>query len=116
MTFEEVVENTDEYIGRQVTVSAEVDEVVVPQGAFSLGGEVEAQELIALPTQSAQVPEDAIGESTVVRVQGSVTRVDQDLGEEEDLVYEMNEDELLADYDGVPAIVASQIEVVDSAE
>lgn len=116
MTFEEVLSNTEAYVGQQVTVSAEVDEVVVTPGAFALGGEIDDDELYVLPTTEAEVPSEDIDEDTTVRVQGRVEMVDTELFLEEDVLFE-DDDAFDADrFDGSPAVVASQIEVIEDPQ
>lgn len=114
VTFEQVLSNPEAYAGQQVTVLAGVDEVVASPGAFTLGGEIDGDELYVLPTTEAKVPGDDIDEDTVVRVQGRVETVDDDLLEEDELLVE---DVAAFDdgrLDGSTAIVASQVEAIDN--
>lgn len=116
VTFEEVLSNTEAYVGQQVTVSAGVDEVVVAPGAFTLGGELDDDELYVLPTTEAEVPSEDIDEDTTVRVQGRVEMVDTELFDDEDFLFE-DDDAFDADrFDGSPAVVASQIEVIEDPQ
>lgn len=117
VTFSEVLEDPDRYVGEQVTVSAGVDEVVTIPGAFTLGGELDDDELIVMPTVDAEVPTARIDEDAVVRVQGEVTRVDTDLYDDNDLLFEEDDEfDIDAYEDDAPAIIASQIEVLDEDE
>lgn len=114
VTFEQVLSNTDAYAGRQIMVLAGVGQVAVAPGAFTLGEEVGDDDLYVLPTTEAKLPSDDIDEDSVVRVHGRVEIVDGDLLEEEEFIIEnvagFDEERL----DGSPAVVASQIEVIDN--
>lgn len=117
VTFNEVLSNTEPYLGKTVAVSAEVDEVIGTPGAFTLGGEVDDDELIVLPTADAEVPQADIDEDTAVRVQGRVVEVNSALTDDEDLLFEEEGDfALLDDYDGKPGIVASSVKVINDPQ
>ncbi len=74
--------------------------------------------IVVVPTSQAKVPHEDIGESTVIRVQGTVQRFDTHLIEKEDFFFEQEDADAfdLQEFEGSPAIAVSEITVVESPE
>lgn len=141
-TLAQVLRHTDEFLGQEVAVTGEVQEVVVDPGVFTLGaeedvvlgregrpgqkegealeqeeqavGEDEGEErLVVLARSGVEVGRGELAPGEIVRVEGTVTRVSRDVGEEAELLVGEDAgeaDEVLAELEGRPAILAAQVD------
>lgn len=104
----EIFEEADTFIGQEVTVSAEVNEVLGPEAFVMAGGDV--PDLLVIGATGTTPVE----EGDVVKVTGEVIEfVVLDIEEEFGLDLD---DELFVDYEDEHAIVASSVEVIDENE
>lgn len=123
-TLSEILENTDEFIGQEVTVTGEVQDVVVDPGVFTLGEEEEGplgaeeeqpqQRLVVLVRSGVELQPGEVAPGTAVRVQGTVQRVSPDIEREDEFLFQEDEEEeeaFLVELEGEPAILATQVDV-----
>ncbi len=123
VTLTDIVESPDDFFGKSVTVSGEVNELVGPQ-AFTIGGEdfLGTDELLIvgaqqLPNIIEGVPEGEpaeIGEDDIVQVTGTVrefviTDIEEEIGADLD-------DALFEEFEGQPVVVAEQVFLSPRAE
>lgn len=118
MAVDPAAEEQPEVVGQEVTVSAEVSEVITSNdagGAFRIAGD-EGPSVAVLAT----TPPDDLDLNDIVQVTGTVVMVQRDTFEED---FGIAEDELFEDPDsffeeteGQPAIAATEIDVIDAEE
>lgn len=99
------------FLGKQVTVSGEVSEVVSPR-AFRVGGEGAAEGIGLLVFASGNQP--TVNDNMVVKVTGKV-RLFETEEFEEDLGFDLADAEFEV-WEGNPAIMASSVTVVEQSE
>ncbi len=110
VTLDELKDTPKRFVGQQVTVTGEVERVVVSPGAFTLGDQDPA--VVVLPTRGATIPQGRISKGDTVRVQGTVCPVSAFLGERDDYLFEdeegFNADETLEEFQA--GIAASEVD------
>ncbi len=114
-TLRELLENPDDYVGETVTVSGEVNRPDVATGAFTIGDRVAAQEneLFVLPTEASGFDRHEVAASSVVRVAGTVARIEPALDEDDDLIHDDTEDDAFDEFEGELAVKATRVEVLE---
>ncbi len=113
VTVDDVTGNASEYMGQNVTVSGEVDEVY--PGAFTIGGEGFGDELLVIVPSTAQTPGGRTGpmayqEDDIVQVDGTVrayviAEIERDFGLDLGAGAEIDYEE------EAPALIASAVRV-----
>lgn len=89
VTLDELNSTPKRFVGQEVTVSGEVQRVVVSPGAFALGSTGDRDPaVVVLPTKRATISERRISEGDTVRVEGTVCPVSAEIGEREDFLFE----------------------------
>jgi hypothetical protein len=114
VTLADVLDDPEEYLGRTVTVSGEVDRLVIGARAFTIGDRLattDEDDLLVIPRQSARAGAEAVDVASVVRVEGVVRRFTTPV-EDDDLLFDDEEDDALDEFEGEPAIVVTDIELV----
>lgn len=92
VTFDELNSTPKRFVGQAVTVSGEVQRVVVSPGAFTLGTRGDQDPaVVVLPTRGATIPEERISKGDTVRVEGIVCPVSEVIGERDDFLFEDDE-------------------------
>ena len=112
-TIEEIAEDPARYIGRRVTVSGEIDDLLGPR-AFTIGGEgwFDGDELLVvsagpIPAPRGRPADAPLREDDLVQVTGPVRRfaladVEREIGVDLD-------DARFANWEGQPAVVATRV-------
>lgn len=89
VTLDELNSTPKRFVGQEVTVSGEVQRVVISPGAFAVGSTGDRDPaVVVLPTKRATIPERRISKGDTVRVQGTVCPVSGEIGEGEDFLFE----------------------------
>jgi hypothetical protein len=105
-------EGLDSYVGEEVTLSADVNEVITPE-AFSIAGtddtSVEALLVVGATGDTELAPETTVGVTGTVQEAFVVTEVEEELGGDLD-------DALFAEWEQEPYVVADDVEVLENAE
>lgn len=116
VTLDELNTNTRRYMGQKVTVSGEVQQVVVSPGAFTVGstGDENAA-VVVLPTKKAKIPSNRLSEGDTVRVQGTVRPVSARISQDDDFLFEdregfNEEQELFQEFKNRVGIAASKVD------
>lgn len=105
---DEVTDNLDDYIGRQVTIEAEISDVIEPRAFIISAGGIAGIGGAEMLVMSTTIPNITIEEGQEVRVTGRVGRFDLEAfelairGELDDTAY--------ADWDGKAVLVLQTIE------
>ncbi len=116
VTLDELNTNTRRFVGRKVTVSGEVQRVVVSPGAFTVGSTGdENPAVVVLPTKKAKIPSDRVSEGDTVRVQGTVRPVSAWISQDDDFVFEdqetfNEEQELFEEFENRVGIAATKVD------
>lgn len=113
VTLSELLENPAVYVGEEVAVSGQVTSTVNRDGAspaaITLGESVD-EDVLVLATQQAKATTSDIAGNRVLRVEGTVLKVDDALADEDEFLFEESgDDEFLADYADEVAIAATEI-------
>jgi len=97
----------DRFVGKTVTVSAEVARIVTPS-AFEIAGEGGPKPILVItpPTTAAAIPDDSVVKVTGQVRELAIAEVERDLGVDLD-------DTALATYIDEHIIVADTVEVID---
>lgn len=98
VTLEQIVDEPRQYLGQQVTLSAELEERY--DRAFSIGGDALGEELLILPPADYRLP-SFDGDPPVLQVTGTVTMVDSK--------YETLLGDAFEEHEDEPAIVATTV-------
>ena len=106
-----VLEDSEYFVGKAVTVSAEVSEVIGP-AAFTIAGEGGTPKPLLILSAPNSLPN--ISDDSVVRVSGTVREFDVVAGERE-LGVDLD-DERLGEYADDHAIVANKVEILRAQE
>ncbi len=114
VTLDELNSTPKRFVRQVVTVSGNVQRIVVSPGAFTLGSTGDQDPaVVVLPTKRADIPQGRISKGDTVRVQGVVCPVSDVIGERDDFLFE-NEEGFRADEDLVgefrAAIAASEVD------
>lgn len=116
MTLDELNTNTRRYMGQKVTVSGEVQQMVVSPGAFTVGsiGDENAA-VVVLPTKKAKIPSNRLSEGDTVRIEGTVRPFSARISEEDDFLFEdqegfNEEQELFGEFQNRVAIAATSVD------
>ncbi len=92
VTLDELNDTPKRFVGQLVTVSGEVQRVVVSPGAFALGSTGDQDPaVVVLPTKRATIPQGRVSKGDTVRVQGTVCPVSAQIGERDDFLFENEE-------------------------
>lgn len=111
-TLEAITDNPSAYVGQQVTVDGDVN-VVLNDQAFTIANETMTDDDEVLVINAGQVDPATLQEDTEVRVTGEVVQFTQADVEQQ---YGLDLDEqLTAEFEGRPAIVAQSIQTVDAS-
>lgn len=119
VTVADILTNPQQYTGQQVTVEGAIAQIVVEPGVFTIGkGGVEspgvedaAGELVVLPTQGTQISDEDISAGNILRVQGTVQLISDNIAEEDDFLFEESGDtSSLEQFQDQPAVVATQVQ------
>jgi hypothetical protein len=110
MDIDELTKDPETFLGQQIYVTAEVDEELDDDHAFTLSGIDESATLLVV--NQANVVFQEIDDDDLVAVKGTLVEFDaqamQDAGADV-----TPDDEALADYDGEHVLVASAVEQTD---
>lgn len=88
VTLDELNSTPKRFVGQEVTVSGEVQRVVVSPGAFALGSTGDRDPaVIVLPTRRATISQGRISKGDTVSVQGTVCPVSEMVREEDDFLF-----------------------------
>jgi hypothetical protein len=105
-------QDLDTYVGEEVTLSADVNEVITPI-AFTIAGtddtSVEPLLVIGATENNELAPETTVGVTGTVMQAFLVTEVEEELGVDLD-------DELFAECEQEPYVVADDVEILENAE
>ncbi|MGY1683199.1 hypothetical protein [Geodermatophilus sp. SYSU D01176] len=105
-------EGVDEYVGEQVTLSADVNEVITPE-AFTIAGTddttVEALLVVGATGNAQLAPETTVEVTGTVQEPFVVTEVEEELGVDLD-------DALFAEWEQEPYVVADSVEVLENVD
>ncbi|SDN76047.1 hypothetical protein [Geodermatophilus sp. DSM 45219] len=105
-------DEVDSYAGEEVTLSADVDEVITPE-AFTIAGtddtSVEALLVVGATGDTELAPETTVGVTGTVMESFVLTDVEEDLGVDLD-------DALFAEWEQEPYVVAESVAVLENAE
>lgn len=119
VTLDELNDTPRRFVGQKVTVSGEVQRVVVSPGAFTLGSTGDQDPaVVVLPTRRATIPQGRISKGDTVQLQGTVCQVSAFLGERNDYIFEDQEgfdaDEAFEDFQA--GIAASKVDTTVAEE
>lgn len=116
VTLDELNNNPRRYMGQKVTVSGEVQQVVVSPGAFTVGntGDENAA-VVVLTTKKAKIPSNRLSEGDTVRVQGTVRPFSARISQDDDFLFEdqegfNEEQELFEEFQNRVAIAAISVD------
>ena len=114
ITLRDVLENPEDHLDQTIVVSGEVNRLDVATGVFTIGDRVHAQEneLFVLATRSSGFQRDELSEDSVVRVQGTVRRIEPALHGDDDLLHDDTEDDAFDGFEGELAVKAARIDVL----
>ncbi|TFV63982.1 hypothetical protein E4P41_03200 [Geodermatophilus sp. DF01-2] len=102
----------DSYVGQEVVLSADVNEVITPT-AFTIAGtddtSVEALLVVSATENNELAPETTVEVTGTVQQAFVVTEVEEELGIDLD-------DALFADYEQEPYVVAESVEVLENVD
>ena len=105
-------DEVDGYAGEEVTLSADVNEVITPE-AFTIAGtddtSVEALLVVGATGDTELVPETTVGVTGTVMESFVLTDVEADLGVDLD-------DALFAEWEQEPYVMAESVDVLENAE
>jgi hypothetical protein len=105
-------DGVDTYVGEEVVLSADVNEVITPE-SFTIAGtddtSVEALLVVGATGDTELAPETTVGVTGTVQEAFVVTEVEEELGVDLD-------DALFAEWEQEPYVVADDVEVLENAE
>lgn len=115
ITLRELLDDPEDHLGQTVVVSGEVNRLDVATGAFTIGDRFIAQEneLFVLATRDSGFRRAELSEDSVVRVQGTVRRIEPALHDDDDLLHDDSEDDAFDDFEGELAVKATRIELLE---